>query len=106
MSDYADKSFFEATFCLATGLGDLRQRLKHAADYLTRLMPEQFPDDETRKRWAAIWDDLCFAEDQGGGRIEATVEQLLDEDAAGIAQRIYELHVDLTRCEVVRQERR
>ena len=69
---------------LATGAGRVQERLGHAAIHLVRVRPEDIPDENLRRVFAGVMDDLSYAQAQGD-----------DEDARAIARRIVGLYHEL-----------
>jgi hypothetical protein len=76
------------------GQGPLRSRLVKAAVPLSILSAGFFPDKDTAMKWEGILDELTSkrARNCGEGRVHATVEQLSDQDASLIAERILQLY--------------
>jgi hypothetical protein len=107
--DYADQKLYEAVFTLVVGQGALRSRLVAAAVPLCTLSAGHFPDNNTAMKWEAILDELTSkrARNCGEGRVHATVEQLSDQDASLIAERILQLYEDVRKSvQLVGQRRR
>jgi hypothetical protein len=93
----AQQNFYEALSCLVSE-GPLPRRLASAAQYLTRLMPDQFTKSEDRKAWERIRDDLAWVEarHRGEGSIGATTRQMTPYDAERSAREILDLFVKLS----------
>jgi hypothetical protein len=92
--DYAQEKLFVAMLSLISE-GPLRKRLADAAESsLTRLRPVHFSNDEHLKAWQQIMDDLTWApkDSSEGGRVEATIRRMLDEDAQKVAKEILSLY--------------
>jgi hypothetical protein len=94
--DYAIEKFYVAILSLI-GMGDIRERLESAALTLSTLRPgDDFPTS-LRERFKSLWSDLTREEAQieGEGRIRATIRKIEPEDAAKIAEQIFDLYFDL-----------
>lgn len=90
---YAVEKLSDAIYSLATGTGRIQERLEGAAEVLLRLKPDDFPDEELRRTFNGITDDLTYEQPQGEeGRIAATLRVTSDEDARAIAKRILALY--------------
>jgi hypothetical protein len=90
--DYAHEKLMTAVGGLATGTARLQQRLADAAMCFVAIKPEDdFPDEELRRAFLGIMDDLTF-EDGADGRIAATMRVTSDEDARDLAKRIVSLY--------------
>jgi hypothetical protein len=90
---YAFEKLSEAVHELVTGAGRVQERLRAAAIYLIRIRSEDIPDEELRRTFVGIKDDLTFDEPKGTeGRIAATLQKTNDEDASAIALRIFDLY--------------
>jgi hypothetical protein len=87
---YALEKLTDAVDALATGAGRVQERLGHAAIHLVRVRPEDIPDENLRRVFAGVMDDLSYAQAQGDdeGNIRATMRLTDDEDARAIARRI------------------
>jgi len=95
---YAFEKLSEAAHALATHPGRVQERLAEAAIYLIRIRPADIQDEELRRMFVGIRDDLSFDEPEGKeGRIAATLQKTSDADASEIARRILELHDRLGR---------
>jgi hypothetical protein len=97
---YAEKKLFEAVYCLATGMGPLRERLVGAAMYLVepQFSASHFPDVATAKVLEGLREDLTiFEADPGEGKIHTTIKNLIDDDVVKIATRIIELYARISR---------
>jgi predicted RNA polymerase sigma factor len=71
----------------------MQERLVKAAIYIIRIRLVDIPDEDLRRMFVAIKDDLSFDEPKGKeGRIAATLQETADADASEIARRILELH--------------
>ena len=75
---------------LATGAGNLNDRLYEAAYYVLRVQPDEVPD-ELRHVLVGVKEDLRFAAHRGEGELVVTG----DEDAKAVAHRILELYREL-----------
>ena len=73
----------DAVDALATGSGRVRDRLFEASTYLTRVRPEDIPDEDVRRTFIGVMeDDLSYAQPQGDeGRILATLRITNDKEA-------------------------
>jgi hypothetical protein len=91
---YALEKLTDAVDALATGAGRVQERLGHAAIHLVRVRPEDIPDENLRRVFAGVMDDLSYAQAQGDdeGNIRATMRLTDDEDARAIARRIVDLY--------------
>ena len=70
--EYAHEKLMSAVHAMATGAGDIRDRLGDAALVLLPLGLEDFPDGELRRSFTGIMDDLTFQPAAGNeGAIEA-----------------------------------
>jgi len=95
---YALEKLGQAVYELATGAGRIQERLYEAAIYTHRIRPENFVDEDMRRVFAGIKDDLTFDESKGAeGRLIGTLRKTSDADACGIAARIFDLYVRLRR---------
>jgi hypothetical protein len=96
---YVLEKLADAVDALATGSGRVRDRLFEASTYLTRVRPEDIPDEDLRRTFIGVMeDDLSYAKPQGDeGRILATLRLTNDEDARSVARRILDLHRELDR---------
>ena len=93
--DYAHEKLSAAVYSLATGAGRVQERLADAALVLIRLKPDDFPDDgDLRRSFVGVMDDLTYEQPQqeGEGRISATLKVTSDYDASEIAKRILALY--------------
>jgi hypothetical protein len=81
-----------AVSVLAVGEGRIRDRLYEALKILDPLEPDDFPDDEARRRFEWLRVNLGLDRRQGSGlTILATVERMKENAAADVARRILEL---------------
>jgi hypothetical protein len=95
---YALQKLTEAVYVLATGSGRVQERLRYAAIHLLPLRPEDIPDENLRRTFTGVMDDLTFEQAQADeGQILATLKITDDEDARAIARCIFELHRGLER---------
>src|ERR1017187_9232952 len=73
---YAFEKLNEAVYELATGAGRVQERLVEAAIYIIRIRPVDIPDEDLRRMFVAIKDDLSFDEPKGKeGRIATTLQE-------------------------------
>jgi len=87
-----------AVYELATGAGRIQERLYQAAIFIHRIRPEDFVDEEMRRAFTEIKNDLTFDEPQGSqGRLIGTLRKTSDVDACAIAARILDLYLRLRR---------
>jgi hypothetical protein len=95
--DYALEKLYLASLSLASGLGDVNDRLEMAATGLSVLRPESDIPDEFRGEFNSIWQAMTNkkAEIEGEGTIHATIRQMDPEDAKRLADRIFHLYVHL-----------
>ena len=92
---YALEKLAQAVDELATGTGNLSDRLYEAAYYILRIQPDEIPD-ELRHVLMGVKDDLQFAQPKWDeGRPVDTLKITDDEDAKAIAHRILELYREL-----------
>jgi hypothetical protein len=92
---YALEKLAQAVDQLATGTGNLSDRLYEAAYYILRIQPDDIPD-ELRNVLAAVKDDLQFAQPKWDeDRPVDTLKFTNDEDAKAVAHRILELYREL-----------
>ena len=99
---YALEKLADALYALATGSGRVQERLGDAAIFLIRVRPEDISDENLRRIFIGVMDDLSYAQAQRGdeGNIRATMRLTDDEDARSIARRILELyHGSTASCE-------
>jgi hypothetical protein len=93
---YALERLAQAVDELATGAGNLHDRLYEAAYYVLRVQPDEIPD-ELRHVLVGVKDDLQFAAQpklDEGGLVDA-LKITDDEDAKAVAHRIPELYREL-----------
>ena len=93
---YALEKLAPAVDELATGTGNLSDRLYEAAYYVLRIQPDEIPD-ELRHVLVGVKDDLHFAAHpkwDERGLVDA-LKITDDEDAKAIAHRILELYREL-----------
>ncbi len=97
-SSYAHEKLYQAVLSLVTDY-PLRQRLEHAAMYVTRLQADDFPDVDTARRWRELYEDLTWLEsrDPRDGTIRATTSNLIEYDADKLAERIVSLFMRVKR---------
>jgi hypothetical protein len=96
--EYAIEKLGQATMGLATGRGDVKDRLVSAGLTLT-IRGDDYAPPEFRDDLVSIRRDLQVREPEieGESRLEATVRKLSPEEAAAIAQRIFSLYHRLMR---------
>ena len=90
---YALEKLAQAVDELATGTGNLRDRLCEAAYHVLRIQPDEIPD-ELRHVLMEVKDDLAQPK-WDEGRLVDTLKITDDEDAKAIAHRILELYREL-----------
>ena len=101
--EQARESLKQAVDSLAIGPGRVRERLEHAALFITHIQSNDVPDGHLR-RLNGIKDDLTCEPPLGvEGRISATLRITSDEDARKIARRILDLYFEINR---IARERR
>jgi hypothetical protein len=89
---YALEKLSAAVDTLATGAGRVQERLMEASIYLHRVRPDEISDDELRRVFAGVMDDLTFEPARGDeGSIIATLSRTPDADASAIADRVLSL---------------
>ena len=82
--EYAHEKLTEAVYVLATGASRIQERLADAALCFVGIRPEyHFPDEESRRTYLGIRDDLAKL---GGAD---------DENASAIARRIVGLYHEI-----------
>jgi hypothetical protein len=92
---YALEKLAQAVDELATGTGNLSDRLYEAAYYVLRIQPDEIPD-ELRHVLVGVKNDLHFAQPKlDEGRLADTLKITDDEDAKAVARRILELYREL-----------
>jgi len=92
---YALEKLARAVDELATGTGNLRDRLHEAAYHVLRIQPDEIPD-ELRHDFMGVKDDLHFAQPKWDeDRLVETLKITDDEGAKAIAHRILELYREL-----------
>lgn len=95
---YAAEKFYLATLGLATGVGDINERLERAATGLSVLSnPKVDLPKDIRDDFDELWGELTVreAEEPGEGTIRATTRQLDPEDARSLAERIFNMYFDV-----------
>jgi hypothetical protein len=96
--EYALEKLMQAVDALATGSGRVQERLANAAIHLVPVRPEDISDEDLRRAFIGVMDDLSYAQVEGDeGRILATMKITSDEDARAIACRIVDLYHALDR---------
>jgi len=95
--DYAWERLYIAVRTLATSHDSLRERLRYAMTDMAFVAWSDFPEGDLRKRWTGIYEDLTIFEprNSGEGKIEATTAQLSEHDAGAIAERIFDLFMEI-----------
>ena len=92
--NYGREKFYLATLCLATGEGSIHARLESAAVALSVIEPtEDLPVTEIAN-FEQMWRELTAreAESDFEGKIGSTVRQLDPNDAASLAERIFDMY--------------
>jgi hypothetical protein len=96
--EYALEKFRQAMHALDAGGGRVQERLADAAIFLIRVRPEDISDEDLRRTFIGVMDDLSYAQARSNeGRILATLKITNDEDANAIARRIVHLYHALDR---------
>lgn len=96
--EQARESLKQAVDSLAIGPGRVRERLEHAALFITHIQSNDVPDGHLRRMLNGIKDDLTCEPPLGvEGRISATLRITSDEDARKIARRILDLYFEINR---------
>jgi hypothetical protein len=96
--EYVLEKLMQEVYALATGSGPVQDRLGDAAIHLVPVRPEDISDEDLRRTFIGVMDDLNYARvpgDEGG--IFATIRITNDEDARAIARRIVDLYHALDR---------
>src|SRR6516164_1915553 len=93
---YALEKLAQAVDELATGAGNLHDRLYEAAYYVLRVQPDEVPDG-LRHVLVGVKDDLRFAAQlkRGEGGLVDALKITGDGDAKAVAHRILELYREL-----------
>jgi hypothetical protein len=92
---FALEKLAQAVDELATGAGNLGDRLYEAAYYILRIQPDEIPD-ELRAVLMGVKDNLHFAQPKWGkGGLVDALKITDDEDAKAVAHRILELYREL-----------
>jgi hypothetical protein len=90
--EYVREKLAQAVDALATGTGQLRERLFSAALATSTLQPRDFVDDESRAAFGAIREMLTRHEASADeGRVGATLARMSDDEARAVAKRMLEL---------------
>lgn len=85
---------------LATGRGDVRDRLRVAGSILSPLQPSEFPKG-LQEKFKSIKDQLTRYPSVGSeGAIEATMKRIKNSTGEKIAQSIFELYGELQQIRV------
>jgi hypothetical protein len=94
---YTREKLGNAVYELVTQPGRVQERLYHAAlAFAHQIDSEYLPDEEMRRTFIGIKDDLRFDEPIGAeGRILGTLQKTNDENASAIASRILNLYLDV-----------
>jgi hypothetical protein len=71
---YVLEKLIQAVDALATGAGRVQERLGHAAIHLFRVYPEDISDENLRRTFIGVMDDLSYAQAQGGAAHTGHVE--------------------------------
>ena len=96
--EYALEKLMQAVDALATGSGRVQERLADAAIHLVPVRPDDISDEDLRRTFIGVMDDLSYAQAQGDeGCILARLRITNDEDARAIARRIVDLYHALDR---------
>jgi hypothetical protein len=96
--EYVLEKLMQAVYALATGSGPVQDRLGDAAIHLVPVRPEDISDEDLRRTFIGVMDDLSYARVQGDeGGIFATLRITNEEDARAIARRIVDLYHALAR---------
>jgi hypothetical protein len=91
--EHAHEKLMQAVYALATGSGQIQERLANAAIHLSYVMVSHISDDKLRRAFIGVVDDLTYE----GRSIHATMKVTGDEDARAIARRIVDLYLAFDR---------
>jgi predicted DNA-binding protein len=94
---YTVEKFYLAVLSLIGGTGGIRERLESAAIAVHVLSAGRDFPESLRERYASLWDALTReeAEIEGEGTIHATIRQMDPDDAAKLAEQIFDLYFAL-----------
>ena len=85
---YALEKLADALYALATGSGRVQERLGDAAIFLIRVRPEDISDENLRRIFIGVMDDLSYAQAQWWPlreeKKQATIRLTSHEDGASI----------------------
>lgn len=81
---------------LATGTGNIQQRLRSALLEFHELEIQNFPSDEARHKFNYLMKGLGV-ENSGRDQVSVSANSLSDLEAAQYARRIYDLFLDMAR---------
>ena len=98
-SDLALEKLSQAVHELDSSAGRIQERLAKAATYLIQIHPQELSNDDLRRMFVGIKDDLTFDEPEGTeDRVVGTLRNTDDADANAIATRIVKLYRALYRA--------
>ncbi len=109
MSDhllYAYQKYGDAVFTLATGIGDIRSRLRRAAREYLIIVPEMVPDED------GVRDDIAWINAEltrfpkGAGSVEDTLFRIRNRTGKRIAVRVCEVYGKLEQIVARRSDER
>jgi hypothetical protein len=94
--DYTREKLYAAVDALAASSAPIQQRLRHAAENLHTLKPDDFSEKEDGERFALIMATLSSTDPAGSeGAFDATTAAMSDEDAVKIASAVVDLDTRL-----------
>ncbi len=89
---YIREKLFAAVGALATGTGTIRERLLSAYLSMHTLEPDDFPDDDGRRRFEEIVDKLTtFEQVRDEGSVAASTALMTEDQAVEVASAIVDL---------------
>lgn len=91
---YALEQLRKAVRALVISTGDIKYRLKWAADEFHTAMAGDIPDPDLRTAFVRLKRDLNAVPGDGGS-LAATIKKLRKKETSEIAERIFDLYVDL-----------
>jgi len=96
---YACEKLTSAVHAMAVSNSSLKERLKMAASECISLKPSDFPD-ENKDQWTDIIKSLTSKNEviRGEGKLHRTLEEMSDDEASSLAEKIYNLYAQI--CEL------
>lgn len=94
--DGAREKFYQVIYTMTTSPASIQKRLVSAGIFLIQLKPEEELPNDLREEFRAVIRELTKEPDtEGIGTLEATTQNLTDEDASEIAGRIFSMYIKL-----------